>query len=426
MSSSTAAPADPSERSPEPAPAPSPEPSTGLPAEAVVDLDAVAANAALLRGRLGGAELMAVVKADGYGHGAVPAARAALAGGATRLGVAHVAEALQLRAAGIEAPVLAWLLVPGTDLRPAVASGVELSVAAGWALAAAVAAARATGRAARLHLEVDSGMSRGGASPHEWPQLLDALAAAVAEGAVEVVGTWAHFASADEPDDPGVGAQLDAFTAAVATARARGVDPGLLHHANSAAALLLPRSRFDLARCGLALFGLTPAPARASAAELGLVPAMTLTARLAHVRRVPAGAGVSYGATWTAPRATTLGLVPLGYGDGVPRHASSRTGADGAPAGGQVLVGGHRRPVAGRVCMDQFVVDLGPDDDAAAGDPVVVFGAGAAAGRPLEPTAQDWADAAGTISYEVVTRLGPRVPRRHVGRLAGPAAGAGS
>ncbi|WP_432548940.1 alanine racemase [Kineococcus auxinigenes] len=392
------------------APSSPPEPSPGLPAEAVVDLDAIAGNAAVLRERLGAAQLMAVVKADGYGHGAVPAARAALAGGATWLGVAHVHEALALRRAGVTAPVLAWLLTPGLDLRAAVAADVDLSVAAPWALAEVVAAARATGRTAGIHLELDTGMSRGGASPAQWADLLDAVAAHVAEGAVRVRGTWAHFASADAPGDASVDAQLDAFTGAVAVARARGVDPGLLHHANSPAALFDPRARFDLARCGIALYGVSPAPHVASCAQLGLVPAMTLTARLAHVRPVPAGAGVSYGLTHRTPRATTLGLVPVGYGDGLPRHASSRPGG-----GGSVLVAGRRRPVLGRVCMDQVVVDLGGETPAP-GEAVVLFGAGEAAGRPEEPTAQDWAEAAGTIAYEVVTRIGPRVPRRWTGR----------
>ncbi|WP_442907614.1 alanine racemase [Kineococcus sp. G2] len=383
-----------------------------MPAEAVVDLDAIAGNAAVLRERLGTAQLMAVVKADGYGHGAVPAARAALAGGASWLGVAHVHEALALRRAGITAPVLAWLLTPGLDLAAAVAADVDLSVAAPWALAEVVAAARATGRTASIHLELDTGMSRGGASPQRWADLLDAVAGHVAEGSVRVRGTWAHFASADAPGDPSVDAQLDVFAAAVATARARGVDPGLLHHANSPAALLVPRARLDLARCGIALYGLSPAPAAAPAARLGLVPAMTLTARLAHVRPVPAGVGVSYGLTHVVPRATTLGLVPVGYGDGLPRHASTVPGPAAA-----VLVGGRRRPVLGRVCMDQVVVDLGGDEPAP-GAPVVLFGAGQAAGRPEEPTAQDWAEAAGTIAYEVVTRIGPRVPRRWTGAAA--------
>ena len=379
-----------------------------MPAEAVVDLDAIAHNVAVVRERARPSQVMAVVKADAYGHGLVPVARAALAGGASWLGVAHVHEALALREAGVEADVLAWILTPGTDLAPAVRARVDVSVAAVWALEAVVAAARATGVGARVHLEVDTGMSRGGASPAEWPALLDAVAEHVADGTVQVRGTWAHFASADVPGDPSVPAQLQAFATALQVARDHGVDPGLRHHANSAAALFVPESRYDLVRVGLAVYGLSPAPERASGADLGLVPAMTLAARLAHVRRVPRGAGVSYGLTYTVDQDTTLALVPVGYGDGVPRHASW----DGSRSG-EVLVAGARRRIAGRVCMDQVVVDLG-DDVAAPGDPAVVFGPGTGG----EATADDWAQAAGTISWEIVTRIGSRVPRRYTGALA--------
>jgi len=385
-------------------------PARTVAAEAVVDLDAVAHNAAVLAAAVPGAQLMAVVKADGYGHGLVPTARAALAGGATWLGVAHVEEALRLRAAGVRAPVLAWILTPGLDLTAAVEADVDVSVAAGWALEDLVAAARRTGRAARVQLEVDTGLSRGGAAPEEWPALLDAVAEHVGDGTLEVRGTWGHFASADEPHLPSVAAQLDAFEAALAAMPAAGVEPGLRHHANSAGALFVPEARYDLVRCGIAVVGLSPAPQLASSADLGLVPAMTLRARLAHVRRVPAGAGVSYGHTFTTERPSALGLVPLGYADGIPRHASSA---------GEVLVDGRRRRAAGRVCMDQFVVDLGEPGatTAAAGDEVVVFGPGTAG----EPTAQDWAEAAGTISYEIVTRLGERVARRWTGTAGVPA-----
>ncbi|MEZ0165035.1 alanine racemase [Kineococcus sp. LSe6-4] len=384
-----------------------------LPAVALVDLDAVARNVGAVRRRVGPAAVMAVVKADAYGHGLVPVARAALAGGATWLGVAHVHEALALRRAGIGADVLAWILTPGTDLVPAVRAGVDLSVAAAWSLEAVVAAAREAGRRARVHLEVDTGMSRGGASPAEWPALLDAVADHVAAGDVEVRGTWAHFASADVPADPSVTAQLAAFEAALASAREHGVDPGLRHHANSAAAFFVPQARYDLVRAGLAVYGLSPAPDLATGAELGLVPAMTLAARLAHVRRVPAGAGVSYGLTYTTATDTTLALVPLGYGDGVPRHASW----DGRRSG-EVLVGGARHRIAGRVCMDQVVLDLG-DATAAPGDAALVFGPGADG----EATADDWAQVAGTISWEVVTRVGARVPRRHTGTAGVPTPG---
>ncbi|WP_345714291.1 alanine racemase, partial [Kineococcus glutinatus] len=385
-------------------------------AEAVVDLAAVRANAAALRARCAPAELMAVVKADAYGHGLLPCARAALAGGATWLGVAQLPEALALRAAGIDAPVLAWLFPPGSDLRAPLRAGVDLSVSSSWALEEVVAAARATGCTARIHLKADTGLSRNGIAPQDWPDVLRATAEHAAEGAVRVVGVWSHFASSDVPDDPSVAAQLAAFDEALAAAARYGVEPELRHIANSAAAVTNPAAHHDLVRCGIALYGLSPVPDLASPADLGLVPAMTLSARLALVKRVPAGSAVSYGGTYTTPADTTLALVPLGYGDGIPRHASGT---------GPVLVAGRRLQVAGRVCMDQFVVDLGPDaPPVAAGDRAVLFGPGAAAGRPAEPTAQDWAEAAGTISYEVVTRLGPRLPRRWTG-APGDGAGAG-
>jgi alanine racemase len=215
-----------------------------------------------------------------------------------------------------------------------------------------------------------------------------------------VVGIWSHFACSDEPDHPSNDAQEKAFVAALKVVDAVGIEPEVRHLSNSAGALLRPWSSYDLVRCGIASYGLSPAPETVTADELGLVPAMTARAVLAMVKRVPGGAKVSYGHTWTAERPTVLGLVPAGYGDGVPRHASSSA---------HVLAGGRRRPVVGRVCMDQLVVDLG-EDLLAAGDEVVLFGDG----RDGAPTAQDWADACGTISYEIVTRIGGRFVRRHV------------
>jgi alanine racemase len=372
-----------------------------FPAEAVVDLDAVRDNAAALRARTRGAEVMAVVKADGYGHGLVPCARAALAGGATWLGVAQLSEALALRAAGVVAPVLSWLHAPGDDLAAAVAADVDLSVAAPWALNAVVAAAREQGRPARVHLKVDTGLGRGGTTSADWPDLLVAVARAAAEDVVEVVGAWSHYAWADAPSHPTVLRQQEAFAEALEVAARLGVRPAVRHLANSAATLTNTSAHLDLVRPGLALYGLSPVPDLGSPADFGLRPAMTLRARLILVKRVGAGQGVSYGHAYTTTSATTLGLVPLGYADGVPRHASGA---------GPVLAAGRRRVVAGRVCMDQFVLDLG-DDEARAGDEVVLFGPG----TDGEPTAQDWADAAGTISYEIVARVGARVPRTYVG-----------
>lgn len=367
-------------------------------AEVVVDLDAIAANTAVLRERVG-RPLMAVVKADGYGHGLVPAARAVLAGGADHLGVAVVDEALALRAAGVTAPVLAWLNGPGTDVAAALAADVELSVNAGWGLADVVAAARAAGTTARVHLAVDTGLSREGATADEWPALVAAAARAQADGDVAVVGLWSHLAYADAPTHPTIGAQVRAFEEATAVARDAGLTDARWHLANSAATIALPETWFDLVRPGIALYGLDPLGG--DPAAHGLRPAMTVRAQVALTKRVPPGSGVSYGHTYTTEAATTLALVPVGYADGIPRAVGSK-----AP----VLAAGRQRPIAGRVCMDQFVLDVG-DDAIAAGDDVVLWGPGDGG----EPTAQQWADAGDTIHYELVTRVGGRFARRYVG-----------
>ncbi|NHC14957.1 alanine racemase [Motilibacter deserti] len=363
-----------------------------------IDLGAIRSNVESLRAHAGQAEVLAVVKADAYGHGLLPSARAARAAGASWLGVALLEEALALRAAGVDGRLLAWLLAPGEPrLADAVAADVDLSVSAVWGVDEAVAAARAVGRPARLHLKADTGLSRGGATAADWDQLVATALRAEADGTVRVVGVWTHLAWADVPDHPTVDKQLDAFAYAVERAERAGARLEVRHAANSAATLTRPDARFDLVRPGLAVYGLSPVPQLGGPEAYGLRPAMTLTAKLALVKRVPEGSGVSYGHAYVTPRDTTVGLVPLGYADGVPRHASGS---------GPVLAAGRRRKVAGRVCMDQFVLDLG-DDAAAAGDEVVLFGAG----DDGAPTAEEWAQAAGTISYEIVARLGPRVHR---------------
>jgi alanine racemase len=367
-------------------------------AEVVIDLDAIAANTAVLRERVG-RPLMAVVKADGYGHGLVPAARAVLAGGADALGVAVIEEALALRAAGIGAPLLAWLNGPSEDYAAALAADVEVSVNAEWALAEVVDAARATGTTARVHLFADTGLSREGATPEAWPGLVAAAARAQADGEVSVTGLWSHLAYADAPTHPAIGAQVRVFEEAVALARAAGLTQARRHLANSAATIALPETWYDMVRPGVALYGLDPLGG--DPAQYGLRPAMTVQARVLLTKRVPAGVGVSYGLTYSPDKETTLALVPVGYGDGVPRAAGNR-----AP----VLAAGAQRTIAGRVCMDQFVLDVG-DDPIAPGDTVVLWGSG----EHGEPTAQQWADAADTIHYELVTRVGGRFHRRHVG-----------
>jgi alanine racemase len=367
-------------------------------AEVVVDLDAIAANAAALRERAG-RPLMAVVKADAYGHGLVPAARAALAGGADALGVTVLEEALALRAAGITAPLLSWQHAPGEDYAAALAADVEVSLNAEWALAEVVAAARANGGTARVQLFADTGLSREGAAPGDWPGLVAAAARAQADGEVVVTGLWSHLAYADAPTHPTIGAQVRVFEEAVALARRAGLTEARRHLANSAATIALPGTWYDMVRPGVAVYGLDPLGG--DPAEYGLRPAMTVQARVALTKRVAADVGVSYGHTYATQQETTLALVPVGYADGVPRAAGNR-----AP----VLAAGVHRTIAGRVCMDQFVLDVG-DDAVSPGDRVVLWGPG----DDGEPTAQQWADALDTIHYELVTRVGGRFHRRYLG-----------
>jgi alanine racemase len=382
------------------------------PARAVVDLGAVRSNVRALREHAsGGAQVMAVVKADAYGHGLAPCARAALEGGATWLGAAQVGEALALRAAGVGGRVLTWLYAPGAPLAEAVAADVDVSVAAGWALDEVVVAARTAGRTARVHVKVDTGLGRNGVMPDDLPELLARAVEAQASGAVEVVGVWSHLALADQPDHPTVVGQADVFAHAVRLAEEAGAHLEVRHLANSAATLTSPGVHHDLVRPGLAVYGLSPVPHLGSPADYGLVPAMTLEASLATVKRVPADHGVSYAHAYRTPTSTVLGVVPIGYSDGLPRHASGDLPEHpGGPV--QVGTGATTRTlaVAGRVCMDQVMVDLGPDARETAGDRVVLFGTGQDGG----PTAEDWARAAGTISYEITTRLGARVPRAYV------------
>jgi alanine racemase len=373
-------------------------------AEIVVDLDAVRHNVRTLKERVEGRALMVVVKADGYGHGMLEVARAAREAGADWLGVAVVEEAVALRDAGDDGPLLCWLAVPGEDFAPALERGIDVTAYTVAELDEIRRAARSTRTVARVQLKVDTGLSRGGSSQEAWPDLVAAAVAAEQAGEVTVTGIWSHFACSDEPDHPANDAQEEVFRWALDLAERSGLRPEVRHLCNSAGALTRPSSWFDLVRCGIAAYGLTPMPEVASADDLGLVPAMTVQSRLAVVKGVRAGSGVSYGHTYVTAHDTTVGVVPVGYGDGIPRHASSK-----AP----VLAAGQVRPIAGRVCMDQFVLDLG-DADAAAGDPVVLFGPG----KDGEPTAQEWAEACGTINYEIVTRIGGRMQRRYVGGSA--------
>lgn len=357
--------------------------------EARVSVDAIAHNVELLRRLAPSRHLMAVVKADGYGHGAVTAARAALEAGADHLGVADVSEGLELRRAGIDAPVLAWLHDPAADLAIATEAGIALGVSSRAELERAAAA----GHRPVVHVKVDTGLSRNGVVEAEWGSLLERLVELVEAGDVRLDGVFSHLSNTS-PDDDRV--QLEAFERFVEAVQSVGLEPGIRHLAASAAAIDLLETRFDMVRAGIALYGLAPAPQHRT---LPLRPAMELSASIVSVKRVPAGSGVSYGYLHRTEGPSTLALVPLGYADGVPRHA----------LGARVLIGDELFPVAGRIAMDQLVVDVG-DRSVAVGERAVLFGDPATGA----PTADDWADAAGTIGYEIVTRLGRRVARTAV------------
>jgi alanine racemase len=369
--------------------------------EALIDLDAIQANVAALCRHVGAAQLMAVVKSEGYGHGMLESARAALAGGASWLGVVHVADAIALRQAGFGVPVLSLLGSPDAPHAEAIRHDVDLTAGTAALVDQIALAAEGAGKPARLHLEADTGMSRGGATGEDWPGLVAAARAAEAAGTVRVVGLWSHFACADMPGHPSIGSQLSAFKAAVALAERAGIRPEVRHMANTPATLTLPEAYFDLVRPGGAVVGLSTLP---GGAPDWLRPAMTLRGRLIQVKRVGPDVGVSYAHRYTTDREMTLGLLPLGYNEGIPRHATNR---------GWVFLRGKRFKIAGTVNMNQIILELG-DEQAQAGDEVVLFGPG----DHGEPTAQEWADLLGTLSYEIVTRFTGKVPRTYCGVTA--------
>lgn len=360
--------------------------------EALIDLGAIRHNVQSIRDRIGQAQLMAVVKADAYGHGAIPVAFAAVIAGADWLGVVDIDEALALRAAGIPVPILAWLHGRDADFEAAVAADIDLGISS---LDQLERAASAEGTA-RVQLKVDTGLSRNGIVADDCPTIFARAVELELAGAIRVTGIFSHLANAGDDEDT---AQLETFSSIVEQARFAGLSPAIVHLASSAAALRRPDARFDLVRIGIGLYGLSPFDDETSA-DLGLRPAMRLDAEVVSLKRVAAGSGVSYGFTYRVERETTLALVPLGYGDGVPRQASNA---------GPVTINGTRYRVAGRVAMDQIVVDIG-DDDVRVGDRAVLFGDPAAG----LPSADEWAEAASTINYEIVTRIGQRVVRRYM------------
>jgi alanine racemase len=363
--------------------------------EAVIDLGAVQANVAHLRSLIGTRHTMAVVKANGYGHGAVQVARAALAGGADWLGVADIGEALNLRAAGIDAPVLAWLHDPEPDFDAAIAADIDLGLSSELQVRQAAQAATRLGRTANVQIKLETGLNRNGVDEPDWPEVLGLAAAFERVDRLRVRGLFSHLANTSADDDQ---AAIVSFDRGLAAAAKAGLTVDFAHLASTAAALRLPAARYSMVRLGIGVYGQSPF-ADADSEALGLTAAMTLRARVAAVRSVPAGAGVSYDYLWRAASDTTLALVPLGYADGVPRQAVDA----------RVAINGTQYPVVGRIAMDQFLVDVGRGP-VAVGDDVVLFG-DASTGVP---TAAEWGTAAGTINYDIVTRVGARVPRRYL------------
>ena len=395
------------------------------PSSAAVDLAAIRHNLGVLRAAAPGALQLATVKANAYGHGLLPVARAALDGGADWLGVAQLAEAFTLRRgldeAGVaraDAPILAWISTSSSDFAAAIEADIDLSVSWTWVLADICAAARQAGRPARVHVKIDTGMSRAGSTLADLPALASALRMAADDGLVDVVGAWSHMSRADDPSDAGnasTASHVRIFEEGLAILADAGITPRIRHLSATSGILWHPEAHYDMVRAGIGLYGLSPDPAVATSEQLGLIPALELSAPLTSVKVIEEGTPASYGGTWVAPTRRWIGLVPLGYGDGILRAASNRA---------RVIVhtasGPFNAPLIGRVCMDQFMVDLGPaqaspgtptarsgDAPAAPGDIAILFGSGADG----EALADDWAQAAGTINYEIVTHLGAHIPR---------------
>ena len=395
------------------------------PSSAAVDLAAIRHNLGVLRAAAPGALQLATVKANAYGHGLLPVARAALDGGADWLGVAQLAEAFTLRRgldeAGVtraEAPILAWISTSSSDFAAAIEADIDLSVSWTWVLADICAAAREVGRPARVHVKIDTGMSRAGSTLADLPALASALRMAADDGLVDIVGAWSHMSRADDPSEAGnasTASHVRIFEEGLAILADAGVTPRIRHLSATSGILWHPEAHYDMVRAGIGLYGLSPDPAVATAEQLGLIPALELRAPLTSVKVIEEGTPASYGGTWVAPTRRWIGLVPLGYGDGILRAVSNRARVVVHTASGP-----FNAPIVGRVCMDQFMVDLGQAEGspgtptarsgqapAAPGDIATLFGSGAGG----EALADDWAQAAGTINYEIVTHLGAHIPR---------------
>lgn len=395
------------------------------PSSAAVDLAAIRHNLGVLRAAAPGALQLATVKANAYGHGLLPVARAALDGGADWLGVAQLAEAFTLRRgldeAGVaraDAPILAWISTSSSDFAAAIEADIDLSVSWTWVLADICAAARQVGRPARVHVKIDTGMSRAGSTLADLPALASALRMAADDGLVDIVGAWSHMSRADDPSEAGnasTASHVRIFEEGLAILADAGVTPRIRHLSATSGILWHPEAHYDMVRAGIGLYGLSPDPAVATSEQLGLIPALELRAPLTSVKVIEEGTPASYGGTWVAPTRRWIGLVPLGYGDGILRAVSNKARVVVHTASGP-----FNAPLIGRVCMDQFMVDLGPavgspgtptarsgQAPAIPGDIATLFGSGIGG----EALADDWAQAAGTINYEIVTHLGAHIPR---------------
>ena len=376
-------------------------------AEVLIDLGAIRENIKYLMAK-SGKPALAVVKADGYGHGLLPVAKSALSAGASWLGVALLEEAKALRLGGISAPIIAWLTPITDDFESAINEDIDIAIPSLAHLEAITSASRSLGKCARVHLEVDTGMSRGGAL-NEWSELVRSAKTYQNSGLIEVIGIWSHFARADEAGHEFNNKQLENFKGAVAEAKSAGITPQVIHLSNSAAAINDADSHFDLLRLGIAIYGLSPDFSHMGSSEkLNLKPAMSVRARIHLVKDIPAGSQVGYGGSAITKVDTKLGVIAMGYSDGIPRNANSSAG---------VLVGNKRAPIIGRVSMDQFVVDLGRDSSAKAGDWAYIIGSNPSDSYTSASsyTADSWASASATINYEIVTRIAARVKRIYQG-----------
>ena len=364
--------------------------------ELVIDLDVIAGNLKTMRGHCPNVKICGVVKANGYGHGMIPVALRLQAEGVDYLGVADIEEALELRSAGISIPILAWLHDVDVDFRTAVSAKIEIGVSTVGQLDSVATAAESLGLRALVHLKVDTGLSRNGATMDDLPDLLRAAADLQSKDRIQVIGIFSHLSATDEASDL---KQINRFDQAIAMAESYGIEPALRHITASDGSLSYPQAHYDMVRVGVALYGLSPFTNHSSA-DFGLVPAMTAQAKVVQVKRVLAGEGVSYGYTYRTSANTQLALVPVGYAEGLPRDASGKA---------RVSINGHDYSLASRIAMDQFVVDVG-FAEVKPSDQVIIFG------NPElgVPSADDLAAASGTINYEIVTRMGGRFKRRYL------------